>query len=369
MKKIIIIQHEPLTPNIENKFCINELITAGFDLEYWDISQLIYPGLTLSDKKVYEYLRIIYAMEDFQRLWNNLPENCVAITECFYISETRKIWEILRSRRIPLIRLERYANTDLDESFFKKLIAHLSPKKIIQFLKNANFRHSMKKIGITSTNRYDYYLTSGNKSKCDCKINHPDYDDFLMHKNDEPYLRERYICYVDVGFGIHPDEKYFMHDIHMSNEKWQLKLSTFFTEIEKKYGIPVVIAVHPKIGYSDDAFGGRRKIKYQTLNLVLNAEFVLQDISNSLAFSILANKKIGLIATKDFLKIYKNYLVKISQKIGIPIFNIDKQRYTDFEARTVNEILRKSYIESYLCTEDTKNELTSDILIKFLSTL
>ncbi|MBQ4236382.1 MAG: hypothetical protein II716_06070, partial [Treponema sp.] len=247
-------------------------------------------------------------------------------------------------------------------------ILHASPTGVYRYFRNLIFKMSMKLSGISAKNRYDYYLTSGSKHKCDQQINHPDYDDYLLHKNDAPFIKEKYICFIDTGFGIHPDEKFF-DNIQGDNIAWQEKLSSFFTTIEKKYGIPIVIAVHPKVEYPETAFGGRQKIKYHTLNLVLNAEFVLQDMSNSLAFSIIANKKIGLIVTNEFWMNYKDHLTQISQKTGIPLFNIDVEDPTKFSPSTINESLRISYINNYLFTDETKDKLTSSILIDFLKKL
>ena len=369
MKRIIIIQHEPLTPNIEKKYCLKELILAGFSLEYWDISQIIYPGLTVANKLEYDYLKIVKTFGDLKTLWNNLEDNCIAIPELFFIPKTGKIWKLLRSREIPLIKIERYANTNIGRTFWQKIISHANPATAYQYLKNFIFRFSMRFAGISASNRYDYYLTSGNKTKCDCQINHPDYDDYLLHKNDEAFLKEKYICFIDTGFGIHPDQKFYRTDIYEDNELWQAKLSAFFSVIEKKYRVPVVIAVHPKLDYSEKAFDGRKKIKYQTLNLVKNAEFVLQDISNSIAFSVIENKKIGLITTNEFWKIYNQHLTQMSKIIDIPVFNIDNQKAQDFEPIALKESVRNSYRDSYLCSEETRNKLTSEILIDFFGKL
>ena len=369
MKKIIIIQHEPLTPNIEKKYCLKELIVAGFSLEYWDISQIIYPGLTVANSLEYNYLRIVKTFDELKSLWDNLSDDCIAIPEFFFIPKTGRIWKLLSSRKIPLVKIERYANTNIGRTFLQKIISHANPKSAYQYLENFIFRFSMRFAGISTNNRYDYYLTSGNKIKCDCQINHPDYDDYLLHKNDESFLKEKYICFIDTGFGIHPDQKFYRTDIHEDNELWQAKLSVFFSIVEKKYGIPVVIAVHPKLEYPENAFDGRKKIKYQTLNLVKNAEFVLQDISNSIAFSVIENKKIGLITTNEFWKIYNQHLTQMSKILDIPVFNIDKQDMQDFEPVALKATTRISYMNSYLCSEETKDKLTSDILIDFFRKL
>ena len=210
-----------------------------------------------------------------------------------------------------------------------------------------------------------YLLTSGNKTKCDQEINHPDYDEYLIKKNDAPFLSYKYICFIDTGFGIHPDQKYYMENFSEDNELWQKKLSIFFDKVEEKFGIPVVIAVHPKIEYSENAFGGRKKIKYQTLNLVLNSEFVLQDISNSLSYSVIADKKIGIIVTNEMWKYYKYYLSQLTKKLNIPLFSIDKDSAENFLPQKIPYNSRLDYMNDFLCTKNTKDKLTSELLIDF----
>ena len=48
----------------------------------------------------------------------------------------------------------------------------------------------------------------------------------------------------------------------------------YFDYLEEKYGMPVVIAAHPKSDYSGGEFGNRSIIKYKTDDLVFNARMV-----------------------------------------------------------------------------------------------
>lgn len=365
MKKIVIIQHEPLTPNIENKFCLKELISAGFELEYWDVSQVIYPGLKVADEYNIEYLKKITNFSEFRKLWQLLPKDeCIVIPEFFLIRKTKKMWELICHSGIPTVKFERYGNTILTKpNFLQKVVRNLSPHRFINCIDNQILKLESK---ILDLYQYDYILTSDANTKCTKRVNHPDYDTYLLHKNDSPMLQYKYICFADTGFGIHPDQLFYRTDLHNDNLLWQYKLSNFFTYLEKKYGIPVVIAVHPKLNYPKEAFGGRQKIKYETLNLILNAEFVLQDISNALSFSIIGDKKLRLITTNEFWKTYKLKLRDIGEKIKSSIFNIDKEKFESFEPLKIEESARNNYLYSFLTSKETENTLSSDILINFL---
>lgn len=362
MKKIIFVQHEPLTPNIEKKFCLCELINAGIELEYWDISQLLYPGINVADELFCSYRKRFFTFCDFVREFNTLSNISAIVAEFTIDKKTLKIWKVLRISNIPIVRINRYANTGIPKSLWLKIYSNLNPLNLYKVLKRRFFDLFLKLEGLYG---FDYYLTSGTNVKCNQEINHPDYDEYLLHKNDTPILPYKYICFIDTGFGKHPDQKFFLSDFNESNELWCTKLSAFFDVIEKKFGIPVVIAVHPKISYVKEDFGGREKIKYNTLNLVLNSEFVLQDISNSLSFSVIGNKKVGFVTTNELWKKYKYYLTQLGERLELPIFNIDKETMETFNPQKIPEERRLAYMNDFLCSEKTKETLTSDLLIEF----
>lgn len=364
MKKIIFVQHEPLTPNIEKKFCLCELINAGIELEYWDISQLLYPGINVADELFCSYRKIFSEFSDFVREFNNISNITAIIAEFFINNNTKKIWKLLRTSGIPIVKIERYANTGISKTLWQKIYSNINPLKLYKVIKKKFFDFCLKLEGLSG---YDYVLTSGTKVNCNHEINHPDYDEYLLHKNDSSILPYKYICFIDIGYGKHPDQKFFYADVNESNEIWSKKLTGFFDVIEEKFGIPVVIAVHPKISYAKEDFGGREKIKYSTLNLVLNSEFVLQDISNSLSFSVIGNKKIGLITTNELWKKYKYYLTQLGKRLELPIFNIDKEPVEFFNPKEIPEEKRLSYMNDFLCSEKTKDTLTSDLLIDFFN--
>lgn len=367
MKKIIFIQHEPLTPNIENKYCLKELLSAGFKLEYWDISQIIYPGLKVADEYNVDYLKKITNFPELEQEWKKLSKDCIAIPEFFFIWKTKKIWQLICHSGIPTVKFERYANSSIQRrNFLQKIKYNITPKRITNFLVRQILKIEKRVLDLY---QYNYILTSDSVVKNTQRVNHPDYDDYLLHKNDVPLLPYKYICFIDTGYGIHPDHVYYEKDLSRDNELWQKKLNIFFDFLEKKYGIPVVIASHPKIDYPAIAFAGREKIKYKTLNLVLNSEFVIQDVSNSISFSVIANKKIELITTNEMYKSEKSYLTTLAHRLKIPLFNIDTENFETFEPCEIEESARKSYLYSFLTSKETENTLSSEILINFLKTL
>ena len=57
MKSFIIIEHEPLTERLNRIWNIEELLSKGINVEYWDVSQLIYNGIDIPGL-LYEPMKI-----------------------------------------------------------------------------------------------------------------------------------------------------------------------------------------------------------------------------------------------------------------------------------------------------------------------
>lgn len=365
-RRVIIIQHESLTPNILKRFSIQDMLDAKIYVLYWDISQLIYPGITFPDVIETDYVTKINNYEDLMKLCGTVTDNDIIIPEFFFIQKNKKIWEIICSTKAKLIKFERYANANLNKTTFQKIIDHLDIKIICKSIQNFFFRKYAKYHNLRN---FDILITSSPYKKYDLLVNHTDYDNYLLHKDNIRLLNYKYICFVDTGFGIHPDEYYYEGKRNINNELWQNKLCLFFSFLEQKYNYPVVIATHPKIKYDEKAFGGRKKIKFETLNLVLNSEFVLQDGSAAISFSIMAGKQIGIIATDEMINENGKYISGIAKAMNLHLFALDKEDWNLFKPSLIPEKIRKQYIHDYLCADIDDTRTTSEKLIRFLNNI
>ena len=88
MKNIVLIQHEPLTERLEKIFCIQDLINAGFSIEYWDVSQICNPGIKLPKSINRDYVRIIRDVDEFKKKINILNMDAyICIVEILFSFE------------------------------------------------------------------------------------------------------------------------------------------------------------------------------------------------------------------------------------------------------------------------------------------
>ena len=185
-------------------------------------------------------------------------------------------------------------------------------------------------------------------------MNHPDYNDFKFNK-EEPILQYNYIVFCDQYFPLHPDIIRFTSEL--CAEKYYLSMRKLFDHVEEITGLPVVIASHPKAKYDGTEFGERKIIKYQTKNLVVNSDKVIFHTTNSLSYSVMADKDVLCVYTDDFKSYTTGYqlLLGIKKALGLHPYNIDQEDMSKVQFESYNEKLRREYIYKYLTTKETEN--------------
>ena len=142
MKKLIIIGHEPLTIRLNKIFCIDQLIKSGVCVEYWDLSQLIFPGINISDKLVHPYIKHICKICELENelSLNNIAYNsqnnllqvlafalviCVALLLFVIRGDLLNSWQLQLPQRTP-----NYFALNIPAEVMPRLSKFLSDNKI-----------------------------------------------------------------------------------------------------------------------------------------------------------------------------------------------------------------------------------------------
>lgn len=371
---LLFIDHEPFSRNRARLFCVDGLREKGFKIVWLDVSQMIYPGLHVADEICTDYLMKISSFEKLEEIIGSLNfRTTLSIVEVFENLKNFKIFELLEKNHIKRIRFERFGSTDLYKNVKKSLKDLLTMFTWKRFMNHLILKKDSKLLNLLKQEKhlefYNYYINSSTLSKCDISVNHPDYDAYLTNdKKMHRTIDTKYAVFIDTSFGIHPDVIYFAKRKYKKNvdKIWRNKLVDFFDYVEKKYGVEVVIASHPKTNYETNAFGERRIIKYETLNLVKFSEFVLMDFSSAFSYSVIYDKKIGIISTKEFYKEFGHNLRTFTTKMELPLFMIDKDDYDTFEPRKLNKEKREEFLYTYLTSRGNEAVSTVDILSRDL---
>ncbi|WP_300761804.1 hypothetical protein [uncultured Parabacteroides sp.] len=363
LKNIVVICHEPLTNRIKTNFYIDDFIQAGFTVEYWDISQYMFPGMKLVGQIEESYIRKLSDLSEIQRrLYLIDIKRTIFIVEAFTNWKSRKFYRLLSDKKCFIVRIDMYGNTIMNISIWQKLKS-IQIERIFKIVKNRLQECLLKYYKVLfNVKDFDMIFSSSILYSDRIPINHPDYERYILNPVAK---KDGYIVFLDVYYPLHPDIIYMMKNKNVSVVNYQRSLNTFFDSLEKQCNMPIIIAAHPKSEYVGTEFGNRKIVKGETDSLVEKSNMVILHTSNSVSYCILYNKPFALITNEEYDKnLYlKSVQKKLSVTLNIPVWNIDKNDMSNFYPCQLSEEERNKYIYSYLTSLETSKMLNKDILL------
>lgn len=376
MKKVIIIDHEPLTKRRIEIFYIEELLSYGIEIEFWDMSSYFHPGLSIVDHVNRDYSFMVVSLIDLENKLSALEiSNCLFVIEAFNLFKYRKFFRILNHYKCYKIKLELYASTFIDTRSFWHKFKQINLRNILPIaishlggVLNQCY-HSYYKIS-----PFDLYISSGNNPLIDVHINHPDWEKAKKcNKDDGINIEQDYAVFCDEYFPLHPDLRYFegikINNLEERTQEYRALLNNFFYRLEKLYKVKVIIAAHPKANYGSEAWNGRAIYKYKTCELIKECKFVLFHSSTSISFAYIYNKPLIMITTPLYKKITTLYRYQLltSQRLKLKIYNAaEKENIT---LMPLLPEIRDSYIYNYMTTSEVENRGNAEILFQTFSGL
>ena len=365
MKRLVIIEHEPLTPRLSTIWNVNELRQSGVDLEYWDMSQLIYPERVIPGVLSGEYIHQITSFAQFTEELDRLDLNeVIFVLEIFPVWENRKIIKALQDRGARCIKIDLYANTTLPQTkkekiknFFRKGFFHRSLRKLQWSLYSKQFLHQI----------YEFTVSSSKAVSPRYLIHHPDYEAYI--RDAQPILTDPYILFVDVFYPLHPDHSFAPLVTAEWVNGYRSLMMSFFDYLEKKYGLPVVIAAHPKARYTGDEFGDRKILSGKSGNLIRHASIVISHESNSLSYISLADKPVAFVYPDTYKRHMAslNYITKLAALCGKEAYNLNETRFEDIVIERIPDKIRKHYVDSFITSAEAGDMTNADIFIRILN--
>ena len=372
--QIIIVSQAPLTPQIKRDTYLEKYIERNLDVKFWDISNILHPGIKYTDEISSPNKQIIRSYKELETTINQ----CITNQTVFQLDfdpawNSHRIFHLLKKYNCKCIRVDMYANTCLhpDSPSITSRLKKLISRNIFKLIRNKLYHQSYK--------LYNHYiirfsflenLSSSIYSYRTQKINHPDYEAYMQDRDSNSTDYTGHILFIDTFFGFHPDMKYY----HNSNwnidvSRYHQSLKDFFDFLENKYKLPVIIAAHPKADYAPYTFGNRQIIKYQTLPLIKSANFIIAQICNTFSWIALSNKPFMLLANNEYLKALNNALglSAIARTFGCKIQNIDEMNHEQTEFEYIPQENRTRYIYNYLTSIETSEKQNIDILIELIS--
>jgi len=329
-------------------FYFDELGGKNFQFKTVDISSLVY-GKSINSK---DCDITINAFKDFDFF---IKKNRFFILNFGDDLKTRKVYKTLKfhNKKYFAINNARIAEKRCSTLSFNGAIYLM--KKIISypmFLIDKIYRVYSSDIKI--------FLFSCGDFEGDCNIPSFEHDRYLdvLHKNS--YQKEEYHLFLDLNIVHHRDiELSYRKTINNANDYYN-RLNWFFSELEKKTGKKVKIALHPRTDHSKYDFGGREVFLNKTAKLVDGADIVIGHYSTSNNYPILFNKKLLLISNNQ-MKVCdrRTYIEAFSEELDIPITNIDTIAKLPELKSLINKDKYEYYINKYIKTVSLDEKMYS----------
>ena len=210
----------------------------------------------------------------------------------------------------------------------------------------------------------NFFLVAGNKYISEIKkkykvinFNTWDYSRFLRLSKYNIFTKKNYAVYLANPGPENISDSQFWKTKNALTFDWYKRLNVFFSDIEKKYKLKVIIALHPKAKQKKKHpyLNFRRSYYNKTLELVKNSKFVITYDSTSISYAVLYNRPIYFIYSNELKKDPSSlkYSLFLSDTLGSNSINISQYKISDlkllYSRRKYN-----NYIKNYLIGDNNK---------------
>ncbi len=373
--KIIYISNVPLSEKIAKDFCFEEVDSQVAKVEYWDMQSAM--GLqNYSVIRPEKFGVIIKSRQEFsERLTSLRNENCLFVMLVDYYWSTRFIYRQVKTLAKPTVY---FAFGRLPSPPPKKRSAVEIFRKILHSPRWIIGRLMLHLVDSFSPLNFIFSLvfTAGRAAEgstvClkEVSVKTPDLEN-VLEASESPASDQKLCIFLDEYLPYHPD--FAILDIPVIHAHPYLDtLNVFFDYLEKKHNFKVVVALHPKADYRGRVFGHRKLVKFQTAELIKNADLVLGHTTTSLGYLSVYRKKAILIYTDEYQELYVDRYMRLmkafSNEMGIPMLNISHQMDESiFNDLNVDLEAREKYFRNYMCSLDNSVSIKNvDIICREL---
>ena len=373
--KIIFIQEGAITPTIVRMYIIDELVAHGFDVELWSLRFLRTLWNNFPDEINWDIYRKVNTYADFEILLSGKDTSkTIIITSVADNYLNRHIYSYLHKKHFLYLFVDPYGsfmgkNTFTIKDRIKLAFSSNILKKIVPELKKLYNNKVFKPLHHIDIDKH----VLASVEPREFAINSNDYEAYLSLENDQERLvAGRYILFIDVFFPLHPDMPYYYGIRNADSKPYLTSLNHFFTMIEKKYQMPVVIALHPKSLYTDADFEGRHTYKYKTHSLIKYADMVLSHGSTSTTLAVVYNKPTLFFYCQYMKDIAPKVIQKLfwtAESFGKEAKNIDAVGLDFVDITAFDKRHRDFFIYNFMTTKENEHRSNKEIICLLLNDL
>lgn len=369
MNKIIYVSISPLIFFVQRYLRIQEVIEAGFEVEYWDLSAIYSDGSVFPGTLIKEYVSNI---DSFVALRARLKREDLQKT--LFVLQVHFEWRVL-SLYLTMSRLGCKTAyfpwiTHAGKPLKQRIISELRPSRFWHTFLNTVAKF-IKKTGLVK--KYDLVFTAGRLNRDAYKdhkvcvdINYIDYDLYLSSRqNVGRIVQGEYCVFIDEGCVDNPNIK-FLNLEEMDSDKFYGALRRFFDHIERKCNFRVVIAAHPGIRYERSIFGDREVFEGKTCDLIRDASMVISQSSTATSFAVFYMKPLLFVYTEEYASIRRTsygILEYLAHELGAESYNIDLDKeLAPIDIPTVDPGLYENYKFTSFTSEGTQEKRSEEII-------
>lgn len=376
MQRLIFVQPIPLTVVKEKMFYLQELISAGFHVQFWNLAPFTFPKLRLTDQIEPSYNINI---QSFDQLVALLEQTDVSRT--LFIADLDEGWMnrhlllLFKQKKCTLWRIYIHTAIGCNQFTLWQNFTHLFHQNKIQAFKYAirgiQYKSLMYRHGFFG-NPYAKFISSGNNPHIDQPINHYDWEQYKRIQQLPSIIDGTYAVFIDQYFPLHPEYQHKQPDSNSAAIRhYQELMCRFFDHMERLHNVKIVIAAHPQAEYSANHFGNRLIIKYKTAELINHADFVIMHGSAAIGYAVMADKPIIFVTTDYYNSFTRpfSHIKNLCHQFSLPLYNLDHIILSDVEAQKVDSKVRKNYLYHYLTCSGIEHQTTVDILTNLFRSL
>ncbi len=252
----------------------------------------------------------------------------------------------------------------------KLMFTFITRKIIVKLIKlDLLYQRPHRIFGIKESSSLGRYLEKYRiNSYAFIPINSRDYDTYLEYKRARGHsLQTTETCvFIDQDNTNHPD--FFLLGIPPLNANSYISsMNLLFDHIEKKTGLSVVIAAHPKSRFSSEnhPYGTRLFLKGKTIDLIAKSRMAVTHASTSISFPVLFCKPIVLVVT-DEMKKRSDMIATVNafaNELDLSYMDVDSPDEVDaFKIDLDIQPKYEKYLYAYVKNKEPINKLTWEIV-------
>lgn len=378
MKNIVIIDHEPLSIRRRQIFYIDELRSAGFEVEFWDCSQYFHSQSLIPDTLQPDYLSVLCTLEQIEDKIKTIDiDHTIFIVEVEpKLWKNRKFFKLLHKHKVEAIRMWMYSTAGLNVETKWEKIKALTFKQL-----SISLRYRFSKLAVNIYYKlngiipYHRLITTEQRKAAQLTLNHPDWELYKQAlatpSSTGTSKTDKYLVFLDDYFPLHPDFYLEGFDYSACVNTYRNEMNTFFDRLEHLTGMTVIIAAHPKSNYTPGTFKNREIVKGRTQYLVQHAEGVLVHGSASISYAVMFNKPTAVITTDDInnITILKRYISELGKTLDKQVINISNGQQAPLDISKITPSAREKYINKFLTNKAISEKSNVELLTRYFASL